>query len=136
MTPIQINFSCSLIKDLEKESSEGIFQSGKESLFEWKIETKTKYSGPSLLRMESTFFLSFISILQCLHWITRDFNLVNNFSNVLKLMGCKATISFSRRCPRSSSCLPNKSSSFSQDSLGVLKPSTWKRRSLDISVHR
>ena len=132
MTPIRINFSCSLIKDSKKESSEGIFQSGKDSLFEWKIETNIEYSGPSLLRMESTFCSSFLSIPHCLHWSARELNLVKNYSIVSKLLGCKATISFSRMCPRISSYFPNKFSSFSQDYLGVLKHSRWKRRSLGI----
>ena len=39
MTPIRINLSCSLIKDLEKESNEGFFESRKLSLLEWNIET-------------------------------------------------------------------------------------------------
>ena len=132
MIPIQNNFSCSLIKDLEKESIEGIFQFGKESLFEWNIETNTGYSGPSLFRMESTFFSSFLSISHCLHWHARDLNLVKNCCTVSKLLGCKDTNLFSRRCPRSSACFPNKSSIFFQASLEVLKPSRWKRRSLDM----
>ena len=136
MTPIRISLSCFLIKDSKKESNEGIFQSGKPSRLEWNIETNIEYSGPSLFRMESTFCSSFLSILHCLHWSARDLNLVNNCSTVSKLLGCKSTSSFSRMCSWSSSYFPNKSSRFSQDSLGVLKPSRWKRRSLDIWVHR
>ena len=136
MNPIWINFSFSCIKESTKESSEGIFQLGKASLLEWNIEIHTKYSELSLLRMESKFFSSFLYIPHCLHWSTRDLNLVKNCSIDSKLLGCKNTNSFSRMCPRSSYCLLNKLSRFSQDSPGYLKPSRWKRRSLDIWVHK
>ena len=99
MTPIRINLSCSLIKDSEKESKEGIFRSGKLSFLELNMETNTEYLGPSLLSMESTFCSSFRSITHCLNWSTRDLNLVNNFSVVSKLVGYKDTKSFYRTCP-------------------------------------
>ena len=66
MTPICINFSCSCIKDSEKESSEGIFQLGMEALPEWKIKTNTEYSaeyGEHMLLILS--FYSALSALKC-----------------------------------------------------------------------
>ena len=67
MTPIRINLSCSLIKESEKESNEGTFQSGNISCLEWIMETNTEYLGPSLLSMERTFCSSFHSIPPYLH---------------------------------------------------------------------
>ena len=99
MTLILINLSCSLIKDSEKESKKGTHQSGKISHLELNMETNTEYLGTSFMSMERTLCSSFRSIPPYLHWSTRDLNLVNNCSIVLKLLGCKDANSFSRMCP-------------------------------------
>ena len=121
--PLWTNFSYSCIKDSTKLSSEGIFQLGMESLLEWKLETKIEYSEQFFLSTEITRCSSFLSIMHCLHCSARDLNFVKNCWIVSKLLGCKATSSFSKMCPRSSSCLPKNNSSFSRDYLGFFNPS-------------
>ena len=70
------------------------------SNWEWKIETNTEYSVPSLLSMESTCCSSFLSISRYLHWSARDLYLVNNLCTILKLLGCKKKKRFEKKnCP-------------------------------------
>ena len=85
--------------------------------------------------MESTNCSSFFSIPHCLHCMTNDLNLEKNCCTVSKLLGCSTTESFSTIWPLSSSCFPNKDSSLSHTSFGVLNPSGWNNNSLDMWMH-
>ena len=99
------------------------------------MDTNTDNSGPQLLKMESTNSSSFFSITHCLHCMTRDLSFENNYCIVSKLLGCSAINSFSWIWPLSSSFLPNKDSSLSHTSFGVLSTSRWNENSFEMWMH-
>ena len=121
-----------LILRTQQTSREGIFQLGMESLPEWKVETKTEYSSPSLLSTDRTSCSSFLSIPHCLHCSTSDLEFVKNCLIDSKLLGCNEMRSFSNMFPQSSYCFPNTDSRFSKASFKVVSPSRWNKKSQDI----
>ena len=135
MDLICISLSCSCIRDSMKESRDVIHQWGFFNLLEWKVDTNTENSRPSLLRMESTNFSSFFSIMHFLHYMTRDLNFEKKCRIFLKLLGYNVIQSFSRIWTVIWSCFPNKNLILSHTYFGVLNPSRWNRNSLEMWMH-